>query len=77
MLAFDLGHDVEAIVPLSKLQTAFSRQFAVSRVSPILFQKRFLDVVSNLHRSFLTSTSCTISHIATTKQTKIISKNRR
>ena len=76
MLNFDLGHDVEAIVLLSKLQTAFSRQFAVSRVSPI-FQKRFLDVVSNLYRSLLTSTSCIMSHIATTKETKIISKNRK
>ena len=49
-------------------------QFAVSRAS-LIFQKRFPDAVSIYERLNIVSTSCTRSHIATTKQTNNNLKN--
>ena len=46
-------------------------RFAVSRES-LIFQKRFPDGVSRLHRPYIASKSSTRSHIATTKQKLII-----
>ena len=48
----------------------------VSRVS-LIFQKRFPDVVNTYGRSYMASTDCTRSHIATTKQKIITSKIRK
>ena len=50
-------------------------QFAVSRAS-VIFQKRFPDAVSTKERGNIVTTSCTRSHIASTKQKIIISKLR-
>ena len=73
----DLVHDVETThAGLYKLLTASGNVFrnvSDARESAIIFEKRFPDAVSSLHRSYIVSTWCTRSHLATTKQTIIIS----
>ena len=51
-------------------------QDAVSRAS-LIFQKRFLDAGSSKGRWNIVSTSCTRSHVATSKQKKMIPKIRK
>ena len=77
---FDLVHDVGGYISPSLsttasgnlfLNTSDARETAISRAS-FKFQKRFPDAVNSLHRPCMASTSCSRSHVATTKQQKVI-----